>query len=202
MVREAGYRSVRTVELMSLKMPHRRNGVAVLPTTIQAKPGAVSEVARNSLKRLRPANFVRYLLFQKPDWVATAEALLEHVLSRGGVFHLWGHSWEIEERNQWSRLEEVLRMLGGLHGTAEFLTNAQVPAQAAGIPGRCSTSRESITKNCSSSASASNSVKKPRTSKSTSFSPLFRIMTRRSTTGCWCRTRALSPACHDEDTTT
>jgi peptidoglycan-N-acetylglucosamine deacetylase len=73
MAREAGYRSVRTVELMSLEAPHQQSGVAILPTTIQAIPTTFSRVARNCLTRLRPINLVHYLSFGKPDWVATAE---------------------------------------------------------------------------------------------------------------------------------
>jgi|SRR5215472_11024963 len=123
MAREAGYRSVRTVELMSMEMPHVQNGVAILPTTIQAIPAAFSQVARNSLKRLRPVNFIHYLFFRKSDWVATAEAVLEHVLNRGGVFHLWGHSWEVERTDQWENLERILSILAQCQNSALFTDN-------------------------------------------------------------------------------
>jgi peptidoglycan/xylan/chitin deacetylase (PgdA/CDA1 family) len=122
--REAGYRSVRTVELMSLKAPQRRDGIAILPTTIQAIPATLSQVARNSLKRLRPVNFFRYFLLRKSDWVATAEAVLDHAVKRGGVFHLWGHSWEIDRLDQWENLERFLSILSRWQGSASFLDNS------------------------------------------------------------------------------
>jgi peptidoglycan-N-acetylglucosamine deacetylase len=115
---------VRTVELMSVRGPHLENGIAVLPTTIQAIPAALSQVARNSLKRLRPANFIRYFFLQKSDWVATAEAVVDHVLNRGGVFHLWGHSWEIDRMDQWENLERIFALLAQWQGSARFVDNS------------------------------------------------------------------------------
>jgi peptidoglycan/xylan/chitin deacetylase (PgdA/CDA1 family) len=122
-VREAGYRTARTVELMSLEMPRMQDGVALMPTTVQAGPAGFSRVARNSLKRLRPMNLLRHVRYAKSDWVATAEAVLDHVLSRGGVFHFWGHSWEIDEMGQWQNLERVFAMLAQCKGRAVFTDN-------------------------------------------------------------------------------
>ena len=44
--------------------------------------------------------------------------LLNVVRRRGGVFHLWGHSWELEQTAQWQRLDAVLRLLGELRRDA------------------------------------------------------------------------------------
>lgn len=122
-VREAGYRMARTVELMSLDMPRMQDGVAMMPTTLQAGPAGFSRVARNSLKRLRPMNLLRQVRYGKSDWVATAETVLEHVLSCGGVFHFWGHSWEVDQMGQWQSLERVFAMLAKCKGRAVFTDN-------------------------------------------------------------------------------
>ena len=42
------------------------------------------------------------------DWEKLAMALFEHICLTGGIFHLWGHSWEIEKFNGWQKLENVL----------------------------------------------------------------------------------------------
>jgi len=123
-VREAGYRTARTVELMSLEMPSVLDGVAMIPTTMQAGPAGFSRVARNSLKRMRPENLFRHVRFSKSDWVATAEAVLEHVIRGGGVFHLWGHSWEIDQMRQWEDLERALALLAQCKGRAHFTDNS------------------------------------------------------------------------------
>ena len=62
-------------------------------------------------------------------------ALFDRVLEEGGVFHLWGHSWELEQTGQWARLEEVLRHLGQYTGQATALTNGQVCQAVAGSAG-------------------------------------------------------------------
>jgi peptidoglycan/xylan/chitin deacetylase (PgdA/CDA1 family) len=122
-VRSAGYRVARTVELMSLDMPRMHGGVAMMATTVQAGPVGFLRMARNSLKRLRPRNLLRHVLYGKSDWVATAEAVLQHVLSRGGVFHFWGHSWEVDQMGQWHNVERVFSMLAQCKGQAIFTDN-------------------------------------------------------------------------------
>jgi peptidoglycan/xylan/chitin deacetylase (PgdA/CDA1 family) len=125
-VRDAGYRLARTVELMSLAMPRIQSGIAIMPTSLQAVPAGFSTFARNSLKRLHPANLFRYVRYQKSNWAATAEAVLKRVLNRGGVFHLWGHSWEIEEMGQWQNVERVFALLAQCKGQAIFVDNTKL----------------------------------------------------------------------------
>ena len=50
--------------------------------------------------------------------------LLERISARGGVFHLWGHSWEIEKNGLWPQLERLAATLGKLP-TAVHVTNRQ-----------------------------------------------------------------------------
>jgi len=59
------------------------------------------------------------------DVEGLAAGMLNRILKRGGIFHLWGHSWEIEERGLWPLLERLAAMLGGLR-EARHLTNTNV----------------------------------------------------------------------------
>ncbi len=59
--------------------------------------------------RFNPVRFVRY----QWSWDALAIAMFEQTKARGGVFHLWGHSWEIDRNGDWERLEHVLSHLSG-----------------------------------------------------------------------------------------
>lgn len=122
-VRDAGYRVARTVELMSLEGPRRHAGLALMPTTLQAVPAGFGCFVRNSLKRLRPGNLFRYLRYGRADWVATAEVLLQQVVASGGVFHLWGHSREIDQMNQWENVKRVCALLAQCRGRARFVDN-------------------------------------------------------------------------------
>lgn len=127
MVRRAGYLGLRTVEFMSLDFPRREAGVLVMPTTVQAYPHGLAAVAKNALKRKNFGNLWRYVLHGRTsEWHAIAESLLLHSLADGGVFHLWGHSWELTDSAQWDRLSDLLRLMRDLRGVAPSLTNGQV----------------------------------------------------------------------------
>lgn len=132
MIRQAGYAGVRGVELLSIAFPRRRAGLLVLPTTVQAHPHGLSAYARNVLRRGTFRNLWQYVVQGCPTgWPALARSLLGQALRHGGVFHLWGHSWELQETGQWQRLEEVLRYLSRFTGQAAALTNGQLCRAAA-----------------------------------------------------------------------
>ena len=54
-----------------------------------------------------------------------ASCMVEGILKRGGIFHLWGHSWEIEEQRLWPMFDRLAAMLGGLTNVRRF-TNAEL----------------------------------------------------------------------------
>jgi peptidoglycan/xylan/chitin deacetylase (PgdA/CDA1 family) len=112
MVREAGYTGMRTVELMNIGHPVRDSGIAVLPTTLQVYRHRPSIYIRNAAKRMRPANLLTYLAHaHRRTLEGATESLIARIAGNGGVFHLWGHSWEIEERGLWPALETILASL-------------------------------------------------------------------------------------------
>lgn len=129
MVRRAGFRCARTVELLSTDFPRTAAGVHLIPTTVQAKSHNSSVYLKNAARRFALGNFVRFALSARAgNWVETAKALLKAVAERGGVFHLWGHSWEIEEHQQWSQLEEVLRQMGDMRTLLTSASNSKLPS--------------------------------------------------------------------------
>jgi peptidoglycan/xylan/chitin deacetylase (PgdA/CDA1 family) len=126
-IREAGFETVRTVELLSLDLPRHVAGLAILPTSVQAHPHGPMAYARNAIRRHSPSNLVRGVLHARgTDWVALCRRLRDVALQRGGVLHLWGHSWEIEENGQWGALEEALRILREISAPASRVTNSQL----------------------------------------------------------------------------
>ena len=46
-------------------------------------------------------------LFTK-DWLKIAKKTFDHVNQYGGIWHLWGHSWLLEENDYLEKLEEIL----------------------------------------------------------------------------------------------
>lgn len=59
------------------------------------------------------------------DWAARAIALFERARADDAVFHLWGHSWVLERRQQWERLRRVLRHISQFPDIT-MLTNGEL----------------------------------------------------------------------------
>jgi len=59
------------------------------------------------------------------SWAELAYSLFEEILAHGGVWHLWGHSWEIEEYDLWDSLRAILNKVAHRE-CVSYLTNAQV----------------------------------------------------------------------------
>jgi peptidoglycan-N-acetylglucosamine deacetylase len=137
MTRRAGYLGLRSTELASLDFPRRRAGLLLMPTSLQAHPQGLLSVARNALKRAAPGNLWRFIVHGgTAEWPRIAESLLRRALLRGGVFHLWGHSWELEANSQWGRLDDVLRLMGEIAAQAPSLTNGEICRLALTDPAR------------------------------------------------------------------
>ncbi|MCC9658712.1 polysaccharide deacetylase family protein [Rhodopirellula halodulae] len=135
-----GYKGYRTVELLRCDRPKFRvrgdyaRGdagweLACLPTSVQSHPHGRKAYFRNALKRgnwrgVHQASTDARL----SDWPTLAEMMLEATERSGGVFHLWGHSWEIEANQQWENLERVFDQLSQFirSGRATGATNGQL----------------------------------------------------------------------------
>lgn len=62
------------------------------------------------------------------SWQALAKSSFDLVLEKGGIWHLWGHSAELEKYNLWPDLEEILKYISG-RKEVFYLTNSQVLEQ-------------------------------------------------------------------------
>ncbi len=128
LVRDAGFVYARTVDNLCIDAgddPFR------MPTTIQFYEHSRSVLARNFASRGHwPARAaVLATAIGAHGLIARLVALLKLALARGRVFHLWGHSWEIEAFGGWKNLDEFLRIAADLvpaacrvdnHGVARF----------------------------------------------------------------------------------
>jgi peptidoglycan/xylan/chitin deacetylase (PgdA/CDA1 family) len=123
-LREAGFQAARTVELLSTEDPRRVNGLFLLPTTVQVYPHGRLTYLKNRLKRPFAASLWSSCApLRTNDLVVLAKDALDRVTARGGVFHLWGHSWEIEEYQLWDRLEQIFSMIAARKRQFRAVTN-------------------------------------------------------------------------------
>lgn len=68
------------------------------------------------------------------SWDVMARQMFQEARAGGGVFHLWGHSWEIEAHGDWPRLRSVLRYIAG-HDDVLFVTNGELVERLRGGSG-------------------------------------------------------------------
>jgi len=59
------------------------------------------------------------------DWKVNAMFLFDHFLQKGGIWHLWGHSWEIEKNRDWKKFEDLLEYISNRKNVS-YLENSQI----------------------------------------------------------------------------
>jgi hypothetical protein len=111
-VEQAGYRGARGTELLSIA---KTFPPFLMPTSVQAIPCQPLSYVRNLGRRRAWPSLYSYCrdLHRYSHWVSLGKRLFDDALSSGGVWHLWGHSWEIEHSDLWSDLERLLKYVSG-----------------------------------------------------------------------------------------
>jgi len=59
------------------------------------------------------------------DWGIRSKLLFDYVLEHGGIWHLWGHSWEISKNRDWGKLERVFKYVSNRKDVS-YLENRQI----------------------------------------------------------------------------
>jgi len=102
-----------------------------LPTTVHIYPFPLRPVKdwRARTKPIRRAlpyvPSLRIPILALRSWPTLALALLERVAKVGGIWHLWGHSWEIEKYGMWKDLDRILAA-ASQYSQAQSVTNSQL----------------------------------------------------------------------------
>ena len=52
--------------------------------------------------------------FSEKNYWRFAEKTISDSIQTDKTFHLWGHSWEIDDNNLWSNLEDLLKILSSV----------------------------------------------------------------------------------------
>ena len=106
---KAGYQFARTTELLSTQPVYDNK---LMPTTVQLYEHPVLSYFKNTAKRKRWTSMLQWLKSNtEKDISKLTEFYLKRIEETGGCFHLWGHSWEIEEFGLWKKTEQVLKIL-------------------------------------------------------------------------------------------
>jgi len=114
-VKKAGYFAARTVRNGDF---YEAKDQFELPVTLQTSDG-FSRINYHIKKKYSLP--IRSLY----DWEIRAKRLFDKVLEVGGVFHIWGHSWQIEEKNEWEKIERVFNYIANRKNVL-YKTNSQI----------------------------------------------------------------------------
>ena len=124
----AGYWGARTVRLLATRPAFNP---FEMPTTLQIFPHPPSTYLK-SVAGARSLESLRTCLAQISrlgSWLELGKKLFDSVLEDGGIWHLYGHSWEVERLGLWDDLCEMLDYVGGREGVSYVPNSALVHPQ-------------------------------------------------------------------------
>jgi peptidoglycan-N-acetylglucosamine deacetylase len=131
-VQQSGFLGARTTRMFSQSL---RFGRYEMPTSLQAYPHPPLNYLKNLGKRRDLFGLARY--FSKyawcKNWVEMGKLMFDDTVREGGIWHLYGHSWELEELGLWDQLQELFRYVADRPGVI-YANNSmalQLAAEAA-----------------------------------------------------------------------
>lgn len=117
---KTGFKLIRTTELLN---PWLDPDSRMVPTTLQVYKHSDLTYIRHLVKRLNVKSLLLYLKSgRSSDLQKKLEYYLDYIQHHGGCFHLWGHSWEIEQFNLWSDLEQLFQYMSNISGI-DYINN-------------------------------------------------------------------------------
>lgn len=124
LVQQAGFRLGRTVSRYAFSTG---NNPFALPTTFHTY-NHFSDVHKifGFACILSPSTPLGVKLYRYTDWEYLAMDLFDHCLKERLMFHLFGHSWELEKFGWWKKLERVLRYISA-RNNAVYIPNGKIP---------------------------------------------------------------------------
>jgi hypothetical protein len=128
-LQEAGYWGARTVRLLATRPALNPFEMS---TTLQIFPHPSLTYLKNvaSARRLESLQTCLVQMPRLGSWLELGKRLFDKVLKNGGIWHLYGHSWEIEKLGLWDDLCEILDYVGRQKGVSYVPNCALVPVSA------------------------------------------------------------------------
>ena len=130
-LQDAGYCGARTTRMLATR---RAFPAFEMPTTLQIFPHQPSAYFKNAA-RSRSLAGLQTCLVQWPrlgSWLELGKSLFDEVLEKGGIWHLCGHTRELDSLGLWDTLAEILDYVRGREGVLYVPNCELVPTLAAG----------------------------------------------------------------------
>ncbi len=125
-VQRSGFRGARGTQMLFCGETFHR---FAMPITLQAYPHSRSNYVRNLVRIGAVGALLKSSrdLVQFKDWLTLGKTLFDRVRRQGGVWHLSGHSWELEKLELWPQLREIFEYVSNQSGV-QYVTNGQLLA--------------------------------------------------------------------------
>lgn len=113
MAKNSGFLFCRTTGFLRTKDLIKRREM-LMHTTLQFYPHRRFNFFISAIKRKDVEGISLITKCFKNDFYNFLNTILEFIKINGGIFHLWGHSWELEKCHLWDKLEDFFRQLNGI----------------------------------------------------------------------------------------
>jgi peptidoglycan/xylan/chitin deacetylase (PgdA/CDA1 family) len=123
LVREAGYKLARTTVGFHME---RRFDPSCMPVSVQFVRHPRSIHIRHALKEANVKGLLNWLRLcgLVTDLERLCLMMMKSAAAEGGLFHIWGHSWEVDALGLWRQLEQVFQTASSMR--LEARTNSQL----------------------------------------------------------------------------
>lgn len=98
-----------------------------MPVSFQFLPHPKAIHIRHALKEGNLRGLLNWMTVcgMEIQLLRLSELMWEHILAHGGIFHIWGHSWELDRYGLWDVLKKVLERVAR-RKEVSYLTNRGV----------------------------------------------------------------------------
>jgi peptidoglycan-N-acetylglucosamine deacetylase len=123
-VQQSGFEGARTTRMLAHTLQF---SPFEMPTSLQAYPHPPLNYLKNLANHRDWSGMGRYVqkYLKCQRWIDVGKKLFDEVLLEGGVWHLYGHSWEIHELGLWGELCDLLEYVAHQPGVI-YASNGEV----------------------------------------------------------------------------
>lgn len=123
-VRSAGFKGARILRWLCMDMP--KDPYQIAPSANVYPHSRIINIA-HLIKNKDFQALNRHLFKDRLSnkWDRIAMNIFDYVNKRGGVWHLWGHSWEIDKLGLWGELEAICEYASRREGV-KYCTNGEL----------------------------------------------------------------------------
>lgn len=117
LVKKNGFKLARTTKRYTFR---KQVNVFALNTTFHTYNHLTDYFKFSRIAGLNLRSFITYL-----DWETAGKEIFDYCIKNKELFHIWGHSWEIDKFKAWDKLESLFSYISG-RKNVKYVNNAEL----------------------------------------------------------------------------